>query len=134
MTGYFTPPDLRFDFHNAPQDAFIRLHPTDANFMHRKPVLAMRDEASFFCEGTSRTARPDYALSDVSAFFIGWELADRHYDPSEEGIEEGSRCNRWGCSGDMMIERASECSCHISPPCWACGNAQIVCDVCGAEA
>lgn len=49
------------------------------------------------------------------------------------GDEEGSRCARGGCSGVIEAERVENCSCHISPPCWRCTSAGLVCPKCGWE-
>ena len=46
-----------------------------------------------------------------------------------EVIEEGDRCPACD-SGSMQFARKEECSCHISPPCWACTNAVLRCDEC----
>ncbi|MGP9804068.1 hypothetical protein [Paracoccus sp. NSM] len=54
---------LRTDFDAVPDGARIRLHPADANFIHLAPVDAQR-------------IGPDYRISDVAAFFRGYELIE----------------------------------------------------------
>lgn len=52
----------------------------------------------------------------------------------ELGYEEGSICNRDGCEGVIELEKVSNCSCHISAPCWAHENADMCCKECGWRA
>jgi hypothetical protein len=40
-------------------------------------------------------------------------------------------CIQEGCTGSYVQERPEDCSCHINPPCNACVEAPLVCDVCG---
>lgn len=47
------------------------------------------------------------------------------------GFEEGARCNRRGCLGNIAIADVEGCSCHISPPCGACTSPRAYCDTCG---
>lgn len=53
---------------------------------------------------------------------------------SEYGYEEGDICNRDCCEGVIEIEAVENCSCHISPPCWAHENADMWCPECGWRA
>lgn len=50
---------------------------------------------------------------------------------TEFGTEEGDLCKRDGCCGRIIILPRGECSCHISPPCWACENSFYCCSDCG---
>lgn len=52
---------------------------------------------------------------------------------SEVGTEEGQKCNRGGCDGDMGYHPVENCSCHINPPCSACVDNPLVCLKCGVE-
>ncbi len=48
------------------------------------------------------------------------------------GLTEGDVCNRRGCKGIMYrIETVDECTCHVSPPCCYCTDADYECDECG---
>lgn len=49
------------------------------------------------------------------------------------GTEEGDDCNRSGCFGFgvMGFDDVDGCTCHISPPCGACVENPLICDVCG---
>lgn len=49
------------------------------------------------------------------------------------GTEEGDRCNREGCEGVIAFAPVSDCSCHISAPCWGHQHATVECPVCGWE-
>lgn len=46
------------------------------------------------------------------------------------GLIEGDRCNRQGCDGEMERYDEPDCSCHISPPCGNCVNAEFICPKC----
>ena len=52
----------------------------------------------------------------------------------ELGYYEGDICNREGCEGLIELEKVENCSCHISPPCWAHENASLCCPDCGWRA
>jgi hypothetical protein len=45
--------------------------------------------------------------------------------------QEGDICGIDGCTGILAYEKAGECTCHISPPCSACVNANLTCPECG---
>lgn len=49
------------------------------------------------------------------------------------GVEEGDKCNRWGCEGKMKLEQ-ERCYCNVTsmPPCAHCEGGWIECDSCGA--
>ncbi|WP_313350244.1 hypothetical protein [Paracoccus sp. (in: a-proteobacteria)] len=65
---------MRTDFENLPDRQTVILHPAEANFLHREPVLAVRHGFCIFCEGTDPAEGPDYSMRDVSAFCRGWEV------------------------------------------------------------
>ena len=68
---------LRTDFEAIPDGARIRLHPADANLIHRAPVLATRLGDYFYCEGSDPMRMgADYHLGDVAAFCRGYELVE----------------------------------------------------------
>ena len=48
----------------------------------------------------------------------------------ELGYEEGSTCNRDGCTGVIAMHRSENCSCHISPPCGSCTAPRGFCPEC----
>jgi hypothetical protein len=48
-------------------------------------------------------------------------------------LEEGDACPAPGCDGTIVIQRDGDCSSHISPPCGACVDARLACDVCGED-
>lgn len=48
------------------------------------------------------------------------------------GINEGDVCGRDGCEGNLE-RKIENCSCHITPPCWACTNTPLCCSGCGVE-
>lgn len=50
-----------------------------------------------------------------------------------ENFEEGDCCPRQGCDGNLVVKLNGECFCHIAPPCSACVEARLQCDVCGEE-
>ncbi|MCW2195099.1 hypothetical protein AB7M45_007870 [Bradyrhizobium elkanii] len=52
-------------------------------------------------------------------------------DPA--ALEEGQRCPIAGCDGTVVLVREGDCACHIAPPCPACTDAHLSCDVCGKE-
>jgi len=47
------------------------------------------------------------------------------------GYIDGQLCNRNGCSGVIEIKPSENCSCHLSPPCFACTEAPFWCPECG---
>lgn len=49
---------------------------------------------------------------------------------TDEGLEPGDICNRAGCVGVINYPEG-DCSCHISPPCGYCTEAELCCDECG---
>lgn len=49
-------------------------------------------------------------------------------------IAEGDQCPDPACSGTMQFRPVENCSCHISPPCFACTTNPLVCSECGEEA
>jgi hypothetical protein len=50
---------------------------------------------------------------------------------SDPGLIEGEVCDRGGCLGKMVIvDSDGGCSCHISPPCAYCVDAEFECDTC----
>lgn len=50
----------------------------------------------------------------------------------KRNTQEGNECPE--CSaGKMIYTRKESCSCHIHPPCSACVDAPLVCDVCDYE-
>ncbi len=54
---------------------------------------------------------------------------------TEEGYENGAKCNRDGCEG--VIEQHDTdgcCSCHIHPPCGYCTTPREYCPVCEWDA
>jgi hypothetical protein len=53
---------------------------------------------------------------------------------SNFGYGEGDKCLRDGCDGVIEIEPVSDCSCHISAPCWRHENADMHCPDCGWRA
>ena len=52
----------------------------------------------------------------------------------ELGYEEGAICRRDGCEGAIELESVSNCSCHLSAPCWAHESADMCCPDCGWRA
>lgn len=53
-------------------------------------------------------------------------------EPALRDPEEDSTCPQ--CSdGKMVYQEVTNCSCHISPPCWACTGNLLTCDECGWE-
>jgi len=72
--------------------------------------------------------------------------ADAHCDqPDEIGTEDCDICGRYPepdegmprgykpkpCKGVMHYDDVEGCTCHISPPCGACVNNPVTCDICG---
>lgn len=49
---------------------------------------------------------------------------------NEIGYCEGDVCNRDGCEGRIEIAKVENCSCHISPPCYACTEPRGYCQEC----
>jgi hypothetical protein len=52
---------------------------------------------------------------------------------TELGFEEGSVCNRDGCTGHIVTRRSENCSCHLSAPCSSCTAPRNYCDECEWE-
>ncbi|MGY3482300.1 hypothetical protein ACVW1C_000183 [Bradyrhizobium sp. USDA 4011] len=48
-------------------------------------------------------------------------------------LEDGERCPVNGCDGTVVLVREGDFACHIAPPCPACTEAHLACDVCGEE-
>lgn len=48
----------------------------------------------------------------------------------EGGYEEGSTCNRNGCTGCIQMRPSENCSCHINPPCSSCTAPRNYCPEC----
>jgi hypothetical protein len=48
-------------------------------------------------------------------------------------LSDGDACPEAGCAGALHPHRIGDCSCHINPPCSACTDAVLTCDVCGWE-
>jgi hypothetical protein len=48
----------------------------------------------------------------------------------ELGWAPGEPCNRDNCEGVIELDPVVDCSCHLSPPCWAHENQAAVCPVC----
>jgi hypothetical protein len=46
------------------------------------------------------------------------------------GEEEGSDCNRNGCTGTLEYRRDGECICFLCAPCSACTDAYLLCNEC----
>lgn len=46
------------------------------------------------------------------------------------GYEEGSVCNRKGCTGTIATHKSENCSCHIAPPCSSCTSPRNYCPDC----
>src|SRR5690606_24167891 len=59
------------------------------------------------------------------------EAAKPKPDPTRKAEPDGPclMCSE----GTYEIAPVENCSCHISPPCWACVSAPLVCDTCGHE-
>lgn len=53
----------------------------------------------------------------------------------KEGYEEGDKCNRDGCLGEIEHSKPIEggCSCFQNPPCSYCTTTVIACGECGYE-
>jgi len=52
----------------------------------------------------------------------------------ELGYCEGDTCGREGCDGTIELEKVTDCSCHLSAPCWRHENADMCCTECGWRA
>jgi hypothetical protein len=52
----------------------------------------------------------------------------------ELGYCEGDTCGRDGCDGAIELEKVTNCSCHLSAPCWGHENADMCCRECGWRA
>lgn len=48
-------------------------------------------------------------------------------------VDPGGPCPRPGCTGLLVEAKVENCSCHISPPCFACTSAGCSCPVCGFD-
>lgn len=44
---------------------------------------------------------------------------------------EGDKCMDPSCNGHYEVVTPEDCSCHTSPPCSACIDRGILCDLCG---
>ena len=53
------------DISQLPDGARVRLHPNDANPLHKKPVLATYSGGYFYCDGSDPMDGPDYYFRDV---------------------------------------------------------------------
>lgn len=76
-----------------------------------------------------------------------WRLAGPD-EPNEVGTQDGETCGRISepdedaprgykpkpCQGVMHYDDVEGCECHISPPCGACVDNPLVCNLCGEEA
>jgi hypothetical protein len=65
---------------------------------------------------------------DVYCEDCGW--------PDEDfggGHQEGCPCPIEECAGHLEYQTPENCACHISPPCSACVENPLTCDVCGLE-
>lgn len=49
------------------------------------------------------------------------------------GYAEGDVCGRNGCTGIIDSHPSENCSCHISPPCFACTSPRNFCPDCDWE-
>lgn len=52
----------------------------------------------------------------------------------ELGYCEGDTSGRDGCDGAIELEKVTNCSCHLSAPCWRHENADMCCRQCGWRA
>lgn len=50
------------------------------------------------------------------------------------GFNEGEKCGRGGCQGNLVFPPVKDCSCHQHAPCWHCVENPLVCPECGAVA
>lgn len=46
-------------------------------------------------------------------------------------MSEGDSCLDINCNGHYEYGRVENCSCHIAPPCSACVDNELICNVCG---
>lgn len=53
------------------------------------------------------------------------------YLGSLQNLEEGQYCPN--CGGLVLFKVPENCSCHISPPCWACIESRPECKECGCD-
>lgn len=58
---------------------------------------------------------------------------DLELTESAPGTHEGHKCNVDGCEGILEFPPVENCSCHISPPCGACTDNLLTCNICGRE-
>jgi hypothetical protein len=65
---------------------------------------------------------------DVEHVFIDVRKFGKQLSPV---IEEGDRCPDSTCKGTLTFQRDGSCSCHVHPPCGACVNSTLTCNVCG---
>lgn len=52
---------------------------------------------------------------------------------ADDGVDEGDVCGWEGCEGILELEEVEKCSCHINPPCPACEDQGLVCNLCSRE-
>ena len=45
--------------------------------------------------------------------------------------EEGDKCQQKDCNGTLVYQKVTDCTCHLHPPCSACVNNPLTCNVCG---
>ena len=45
-------------------------------------------------------------------------------------VNEGDACRDHSCIGFYTFPEIENCTCHISPPCGACLDAQLICTDC----
>lgn len=55
------------------------------------------------------------------------------YDFENPEFPEGEECPLEECNGELNIEIDGVCCCHINPPCSACVDSKLRCDMCGWE-
>lgn len=48
-------------------------------------------------------------------------------------LEEGNSCPEEGCFGKLEYKPVVDCSCHVCPPCSACVENPLSCNVCDWE-
>lgn len=59
------------------------------------------------------------------------EIDRKTMEPVCVQLEEGDLCGREGCLGTMEYPPVENCACHIAPPCSACVDNELECNVCG---
>lgn len=48
-------------------------------------------------------------------------------------LEEGDPCPNEDCEGRMIYPKVENCTCFINPPCGACTDNQVECEICGEQ-